>query len=258
MAAAAKGLVQMGVGIGILTETKVTNDRYSKFLSGYRVLVSKATSPHQGGIGLIWREDHNVFKVKAIQPLTPNLMSFQLVTGNERYYFMGSTSPPTVRRGWTISEWHGRRTPQTALPLSLGTSTFGLRTSPTTGQMLLSNFWRSSTPPISLANFSLDDAASNGEGHAGPSACKEGGSGATQNQIIFWGMSASQRGSRGWHFAHHGSTTWTIGRSSQPSGGGAHVGSSHTNTTNSASLLSFPKGRRLNTQRYSVVLLQIA
>jgi hypothetical protein len=35
MAAAAKGLVQMGVGIGILTETKVTNDQYLKSLLGY-------------------------------------------------------------------------------------------------------------------------------------------------------------------------------------------------------------------------------
>jgi hypothetical protein len=53
MAAAAKGLVQMGVGIGILTKTNVTNDQYSKSLSGYRMLVLKAASPHQGGIGLI-------------------------------------------------------------------------------------------------------------------------------------------------------------------------------------------------------------
>jgi hypothetical protein len=76
MAAAAKGLAQMGVGIKILTKTKVTNDWYSKFLLGYRVLGSKAASSHQGGIGLIWREDHDGFEVKAIWPLTPNLMSF--------------------------------------------------------------------------------------------------------------------------------------------------------------------------------------
>jgi hypothetical protein len=81
---AAKGLAQMGVGIGILTKTKVTNDQYLKSLSGYRVLVSKAASPHQGGIGLIWREDHDGFQVKAVRPLTPNVMSFQLVTGDDR------------------------------------------------------------------------------------------------------------------------------------------------------------------------------
>jgi hypothetical protein len=104
MAAAAKGLAQMGVGIGILTKTKITNNWYLKSLSGYWVLASKATSPHRGGIGLIWREGHNGFEVEAIRPLTPNLMSFQLVTGNERYYVMGIYIPPTVWRGWMISE----------------------------------------------------------------------------------------------------------------------------------------------------------
>jgi hypothetical protein len=83
MAAAAKGLAQMGVGIGFLTRTKVIDNRYSKSLLGYKVLVSKSASPHRGGIGLIWREDHDGFEVKAVQPLTPNLMSFQLVMGNK-------------------------------------------------------------------------------------------------------------------------------------------------------------------------------
>jgi hypothetical protein len=34
LAAAAKGLAQMGVGIQILTKTKVTNNRYSKVFLG--------------------------------------------------------------------------------------------------------------------------------------------------------------------------------------------------------------------------------
>ena len=99
MAAVANGLAQMGVGIGILTKTKVTNDQYLKPLSGYRVLVSKVASPHQGGIGLIWREDHDGFEVEAVRPLTPNLMSFQLVKGNKRYYVMGIYIPPNCTMG---------------------------------------------------------------------------------------------------------------------------------------------------------------
>jgi hypothetical protein len=66
MAAATKGLAPMRIGTGILTKIKVTEDWYSKSLSGYRVLVSKAASPHQGGIGLIWREDHDGFEVEAV------------------------------------------------------------------------------------------------------------------------------------------------------------------------------------------------
>jgi hypothetical protein len=52
---------------------------------------------------------------------------------------------------------------------------------------------------------------------------KRGGDGATHSRIISWGMSASQRGSGGWRFACHGTTTRTIGWLPQPSGrGGAH------------------------------------
>ncbi len=62
MAAAAKGLVQMGVGIGILTKTEITDNLYSKFPLGYRAILFKAVSSHQGGVGLIWREDHDGFE----------------------------------------------------------------------------------------------------------------------------------------------------------------------------------------------------
>jgi hypothetical protein len=42
------------------------------------------------------------------------------------------------------------------------------------------------------------------------------------------------------------------------SGGGAHVGSSHTDMTNNASLFSCPRGRKRNRQRDSAILLQSA
>jgi hypothetical protein len=51
LVAAAKGLCQMGVSCVVLTETKLTNDRYPRFVLGYHVIASKAASPlHQGGI----------------------------------------------------------------------------------------------------------------------------------------------------------------------------------------------------------------
>ena len=54
LAAAAKGLRQMGVGCAVLTETKLTDDRYPKFVQGYHVIASRATSPQQGGIARRW------------------------------------------------------------------------------------------------------------------------------------------------------------------------------------------------------------
>ena len=67
-----------------MTKTKLTDDRYLKFISGYSVIASKAASPHQGGVALLWEKEHRDFKVEAIQVRTPNLLTFQLVTGEER------------------------------------------------------------------------------------------------------------------------------------------------------------------------------
>jgi hypothetical protein len=52
LASAAKGLAQMGATVAVLTEINITDDCYPYFLSGFKVLLSKASSRHQGGIAL--------------------------------------------------------------------------------------------------------------------------------------------------------------------------------------------------------------
>jgi hypothetical protein len=99
LAAAAKGLCQMGVGCCVLTETKLTGDCYPKFISGYSVIASKAASPHQGGIALLWENEHRDFEVETVKVCTPNLLTFQLITGEERYYVMGVYIPPADTTG---------------------------------------------------------------------------------------------------------------------------------------------------------------
>ena len=41
---AAAGLAQMGVGLAVLTETKLVDDRHPKTASGYSIMCSKAVS----------------------------------------------------------------------------------------------------------------------------------------------------------------------------------------------------------------------
>jgi hypothetical protein len=65
LASAAKGLAQMGVTVAVLMEMKITDDHYPHFLSGFKVLSSKAASQHQGGIALLWREGHQGVEVEA-------------------------------------------------------------------------------------------------------------------------------------------------------------------------------------------------
>jgi len=91
---AAKGLAKMGVGCAILSDMKVTDDRYTHMMSGYKVLSTKAPSKHKGGIALLWQPVQEGFEVEATRVVTPNLITFQLVTGDDRYYVMGKYIPP--------------------------------------------------------------------------------------------------------------------------------------------------------------------
>jgi hypothetical protein len=58
LAAAAKGLCQMGVSCAVLAEPKLTNDRYPRFVLGSHVITLMAASPHQGKIAVPWKPGH--------------------------------------------------------------------------------------------------------------------------------------------------------------------------------------------------------
>ncbi len=90
----------MGIRATILMEMKITDNWYPKFTWGYKVIASKAMSNKQGGIALVWKEGHSSFEVEAARVVTPNFLTFQLVTKYERFYVMGIYSPPTTLRGW--------------------------------------------------------------------------------------------------------------------------------------------------------------
>jgi hypothetical protein len=53
----------MGVGLAIVMETKIKDARYTCLASGYKILASRAASHNQGGIALLWKEDHQGFEV---------------------------------------------------------------------------------------------------------------------------------------------------------------------------------------------------
>jgi hypothetical protein len=78
LAAAAKGLRQMGVGCMVLTETKLTDDRYTIYVLGYQVIPSKVASPGE-------LEDQG-FLVEEVHIASPNILTFQLITGEDRFF----------------------------------------------------------------------------------------------------------------------------------------------------------------------------
>ena len=63
---AAAGLAQIRVGLAVLTETKLVDDRHPKTSSGYAIMCSKAVSGHQGGVTLLWKEDDPKFEVESV------------------------------------------------------------------------------------------------------------------------------------------------------------------------------------------------
>ena len=89
----------MGVGLAVLTETKLKDDCYTRLVSGFKILASKATSHNPGGIALLWKENHPGYKVESAQIVTPNLLTFQLVTGDKRFHCMDMYTPPTDTMG---------------------------------------------------------------------------------------------------------------------------------------------------------------
>ena len=121
---AAKGLAKMGVRCAILSEMKITDDRYTCMMSGYKVLVTKSPSKHKGGIALLWQPDHEGFEVEATRVVTPNRITFQLVTGDEQdITSWGHTSLPTMQGGETTFGRLGKRARLTAAPSLWATST---------------------------------------------------------------------------------------------------------------------------------------
>jgi hypothetical protein len=121
LAAAAKGLRQMGVGCVVLTETKLTDDRYPRFVQGYHVIASRVTSPQQGGIALLWRESENLgFLVEAVSIVSPNILTFQLVTGGVRFFVMGAYIPPADTTGVDDIRDAWAKCPSNYKPLLIG------------------------------------------------------------------------------------------------------------------------------------------
>jgi hypothetical protein len=58
------------------------------------VITLHATSPQQGGIALLWTAEHQHFKVEVVNIVSPNVLTFQLVTGGVQFFVMGVYIPP--------------------------------------------------------------------------------------------------------------------------------------------------------------------
>jgi len=104
------------------------------------VISSKAVSPQQGRVALLWEEGHQDFEVEAVTIVSPNLLTFQLVTGKERYFEMGTYIPPTDTTGVDDlrTAWAAR--PTNWKPLLLGNLNIDFRNPRTEREEIITDF----------------------------------------------------------------------------------------------------------------------
>ena len=110
----------MGVGLAVLVDKKVTDDCHSCLASGYKILASKASSHNQGGIDLLWEENCGEYEVELAHVVMPNLLTFQLITGNEQFYCIGVYIPPTDTMGVEDLQAAWEACPAGCTPIVLG------------------------------------------------------------------------------------------------------------------------------------------
>lgn len=85
----------MHVDVGILTETKLTHEMYTKDCCDYLVLATKAASSHQGGVALFYRKQSDRFAVEGIRTHGPNVISCTLVMGYRHWSLVGVYIAPS-------------------------------------------------------------------------------------------------------------------------------------------------------------------
>ncbi len=94
---ALRAMAAMDVDFGILMETKITGGIYTRFSSGYNVFASNAVSVQQGGIALFWKPN-KLYEIEEWRVRGPNVITFVVVMGVERYYAVGCYILPREHR----------------------------------------------------------------------------------------------------------------------------------------------------------------
>ena len=112
----------MGINLGILMETKVTDKIYTCNLSGYSGIASDTPSAHQGRIAVFWWAN-KVYKVKDWRICGPGVLSIVIVMGSQCFYIVECYIPPTNLNILTQVKQALNKCLKGRTPLLLGIST---------------------------------------------------------------------------------------------------------------------------------------
>ena len=82
-----KGVSQANMYLRIFQGKKVTDSIYTRGSDGYSVVATDAPSQHRGGVAVFHRPAP-YFAVEAVHKVGPNIVGFQISTGERRWYFV--------------------------------------------------------------------------------------------------------------------------------------------------------------------------
>ena len=88
-------MVSLGVDIGFLQKTKLTQGIYTRQFNEYIFFVTEATSIRQRGITLFWREN-KLFEVEEMRSFGSNVICSQLVMGSDKKIMGSYISPSSI------------------------------------------------------------------------------------------------------------------------------------------------------------------
>ena len=88
-----RGVAQANLDLGVLQETKLTYDVYTRGLVVPSIVATDTMMQHCGSVAVIYQASPWLL-VEAIQKFIPNVVSFHLVTGERQWYIVGSYLAP--------------------------------------------------------------------------------------------------------------------------------------------------------------------
>ena len=99
--AAIRCMEQANIDVGLLTETKLSTDMYTKSAMGYTVSATKAVGM-SGGVALVHRQGKG-WGLESIRSFGPNVIRATLVSGQRRWYIIGGYVSPNEQDGSTLA-----------------------------------------------------------------------------------------------------------------------------------------------------------
>jgi exonuclease III len=93
----------MNIDVAILTETKLTDERYTHHSFGYEIRASKAPSTSQSGVAICWR-NNEISQTEFIRFHGPNVESCEVTSGQKQWWLLiGAYIPPNKVSNETVN-----------------------------------------------------------------------------------------------------------------------------------------------------------